>query len=164
MTFLLFFMFWGSPDASDAVAIKLEIPEIQARPYHRPYVAVWLETADRKGVQTITLWYEGKDWLKDLRQWWRKLGRNSASLDGVSGATRKPGSYTLSWNGLDASGNPVSPGIYYLNIELAREQGGREFHRQKIELGSIEPQTYRIAGEREVGAIEINVISGGSIK
>src|SRR5690606_33055924 len=59
---------------ADELDIQIEIPAIDASPYHRPYVAIWLETTEREGVETIAVWHEQEEWLRDMRQWWRKLG------------------------------------------------------------------------------------------
>ncbi len=41
---------------------------------------------------------EGTKWLKDMRQWWRKSGRElQMPVDGLSGATRAPGEHQLSF-------------------------------------------------------------------
>src|SRR4051812_12628616 len=97
----------GLPLASAAAmaadfGLKLEIPQLNVAEYHRPYVAVWLEGADQKVVSNLSVMYDlkkrdnaGTKWLKDMRQWWRKSGRDvSMPLDGVSGATRAPGEHT----------------------------------------------------------------------
>ena len=67
--------------AEKQLAIDLDLPNIQADPYFRPYVAIWLEDTNRQPIETIALWYQintenveepdDKKWLKDLRQWWR---------------------------------------------------------------------------------------------
>lgn len=162
LTTCLMLLMWGpvadATQQTTVIEMELQLPELDVRPYHRPYVAVWLETLDRKGVHTILVWHEQDDWLKDMRQWWRKLGRSGAPpYDGVSGATRKPGMYRLSWDGLDASGNAVAAGRYFLNVEAAREDGGREFLRQEIELGAG-GQTFTLQGEHELGTVKIRVL------
>ncbi|MDJ0837632.1 MAG: DUF2271 domain-containing protein [Acidobacteriota bacterium] len=148
----------GNPVAMEKITVELVVPVLKVRPYHRPYVAVWLETTERKGVRTIAVWHEQEEWLKDMRQWWRKLGRNGKPpFDGVSGATRKPGTYTLHWEVKDSAGRPLPPGEYYLNIEAAREEGGRDFLRQKVQLGARETQEYTLAGDLELGKVVIKI-------
>ena len=52
-------------------------------------------------VTTLALWYdldnpkdEGDKWLKDIRQWWRRVGRDvEVPIDGVTSATRAPGGW-----------------------------------------------------------------------
>jgi len=161
MNWMLFITiaWFGSPEAvQENVTVSFKIPALRVSPYHRPYVAVWIETEKRDGVKTLLIWHEKEEWLKDLRQWWRKLGRNGEPpVDGVSGATPKPGDYSIEWDGLDDDGNPLPPGTYYLNIEAARENGGRDFHRQKVVLGKKMPQSYTFDGDLELSDVVISI-------
>ena len=95
----------GAPAVASAadLTVNVTVPRINSGSYHRPYVAVWIETPDQNAVRTLAVWYQqtrnaegdGKDWLKDMRTWWRKGGRAMAlPADGVSGATRAPGQHT----------------------------------------------------------------------
>jgi hypothetical protein len=85
------------------LALKLDVPQLNVAEYHRPYIAAWLENADQKVVANIAVLYDtkkkdnaGTKWLKDMRQWWRKSGRElTMPMDGVSGATKAPGELTL---------------------------------------------------------------------
>ncbi len=43
---------------SPQLEIELTLPELDVQPYHRPYVAVWLETPERKHVTTLALWVQ----------------------------------------------------------------------------------------------------------
>ena len=141
---------------SATMEISIEVPALQANPYHKPYVAVWLETPERKAITTLAIWHERDTWLKDLRQWWRKVGRNAgAELDGVTGATRKPGRYRIQWDGKSSGGQPVPAGEYFLNIEASREEGGRSYHREKITLGQM--ATLTIPAQTELGEISITI-------
>ncbi len=138
------------------VAIDITVPALDVNPYHKPYIAVWLETPERENVVTLAIWYEKDTWLKDLRQWWRKAGRSAnGELDSVTGATRKPGQYTFTWDGKDHTGKPVPPGDYLLNFEAAREEGGRSFQRQTISLGKN--GTWVIPADNELGEIQISI-------
>lgn len=159
-TFLLFIaLLFSSPNSwAETLEVSIEIPAIKASPYHKPYVAVWIETPQRKGVHTLAFWKEQPDWFKDLRQWWRKIGRHkSPNYDAVTGATRKPGTYKLSWNGLLQTGEQVSAGEYILHVEAVREQGSREYLRQKITLGDDKNQDFTLQGRAELGAISISI-------
>jgi hypothetical protein len=145
-----------------SLEVELEVPKLDADPYFRPYVAVWLETPERKPVATLSLWYQvetakgqedGTKWLKDLRQWWRKLGRASGGkVDGVTGATRRPGVYAINWQ--DSS---LGDGEYLLNFEAAREDGGRSY--QRVPINFAEPETLTIPADNELGLISIKVKS-----
>jgi len=144
--------------SAESLNVAVEVPLIDANPYHKPYVAVWIETPKRQGVHTLAFWKEQSDWYKDLRQWWRKIGRKkSPNYDAVSGATRKPGVYKLSWDGNLESGKQVLAGEYVLHIEAVREQGSREYLRQRISLGQNQVQQFELQGQTELGKILISI-------
>lgn len=156
----LIFVSLISSKSSDAqeLSIKLEIPTISTSPYHKPYIAVWIETPKRKGVHTLAFWKEQSDWFKDLRQWWRKIGRkNAPNFDAATGATRKPGIYTLFWDGSTNTGEKIPNGDYVLHIESVREQGSREYIRQTFTFGLNQPQHYVLQGKAELGSITISI-------
>ncbi|GGZ96879.1 hypothetical protein GCM10008090_01400 [Arenicella chitinivorans] len=140
--------------SAESISLSVTVPELEVDPYHRPYVAVWLETPQRKGVEVISVWYEQDEWLKDLRQWWRKLGRADATAyQGVTGATRKPGTYTYEWQVPEG----ITAGDYVLCFEASREAGGRDFLRQTVYLGAGTPQAYQLTGNYEFGEIAISI-------
>lgn len=142
----------AAPATAGTVSVTLARPNVAE--YHKPYVAVWLEPAGGGAERTLALWYEGRKggaepgskWLPDLRAWWRKGGRGLAlPADGISGPTRGPGQYTIA---LPAD---LKPGPYVLNVESAREAGGRE-------LVSV-PVTLPAGGGRASGATEIGAVT-----
>lgn len=150
----------ASPAMADTMTIDITIPRMKVAEYHKPYVAVWLEGADGK-ARTLSVWYdkdqragEGRKWLSDMRTWWRKAGR-SASIDGVSGATRAPGPQKLTVPAAALRGLPA--GEYQLRIEAAREVGGREVVTLPVKLGAKAPSTARASGKTELGAITANI-------
>lgn len=146
-----------STSFAEKIEIELMVPELDVPTYHQPYVAIWLETTDRKGVETLAVWQEQDIRLKDIRQWWRKIGRNGEpSYDGVTGATRKPGAYQVVWDS-EQSQAEIPAGEYYLCLEAAREAGGRDFFKQKIQLGADEAQQFRIPGKLELGDIQLTI-------
>lgn len=133
--------------------ITLELPAIETSQYHRPYVAVWVEDSQQQPVKLIALWVEKPDWLKDLRRFWRKIGRsNMALVDAVSGATQKPGSYTLHWDGNSDDGSALPQGNYTLFVEAAREQGGRSLAKHDFALPA-KNAVIQIAADGELGDI-----------
>ena len=151
---------WASNSPPPILDITLTIPEIDAKPYHRPYVAVWIEDPSRTVVRNLALWYEEDTWLKDLRQWWRVFGRKHGhdaeqkDVDGWSGATRRPGVQRLKWDGLDNEGQPLPPGPYVLCFESSREEGGRSYLRQAITLGddgAVSPEHLDLDAKAELG-------------
>lgn len=88
-----------------------------------PYIAVWIQTASGKFVDTVSLWYQkgkGEKWLSDMRSWKSASGGTDTSM---SSATRTAGSYSVVWDGNDSSGNKVAQGEYVVYIECAREKG-----------------------------------------
>lgn len=106
-------------------------------------------------IRTLSVWYQvkknggepGTKWLSDLRAWWRKGGKSlTMPADGISGATRAPGSHVL------AIPDDVKPGAYVLNVEAARETGGRELVSLPITLPAKAAKT---SGKAELGAITL---------
>ena len=87
----------AAPAIAADLNVSVEIPRLSGASYHRPYVAVWIERPDNTAVRTLAVWYQqtansegdGKDWLKDMRTWWRRGGRAmTLPADGISSATR----------------------------------------------------------------------------
>ena len=151
----------AAPLAPGDLTVSIALPRISSASYHRPYVAVWIERPDQTAVRTLSVWYdtglpagEGKDWLKDIRTWWRKDGRNlTLPADGVSGPTRAPGTQTVT---IPASRlRDLPAGNYVLAVEAARELGGRELVRVPFRLGAA--NTASGTGETELGAVRISV-------
>jgi|SRR5690554_3532352 len=154
------------------IELTVTIPELTVAEYHRPYVAVWLANERHQRVYDLALWYDGKmadqegeKWLKDLRQWWRRSGRSlTFPIDGVSGATRRPGTHTIEFNQLTAQLANLPAGDYFLNIEAAREVGGREHLTLPITLplppiNANAPFSVVAEGEHELGHIELKISS-----
>ncbi len=104
---------------------------------NNPYVAVWIENADGALVHTVALWFlqsqKGMRWLPDLRRW-NSVDGSQTTIDTVSGATRTPGDYSVSWNLTDDTGAPVPAGSYFVCIEAAREHGPYSLVRQSVAL------------------------------
>ncbi|MGN7161165.1 DUF2271 domain-containing protein [Sphingomonas sp. SAFR-052] len=135
--------------------VSVTIPRLSVAEYHRPYVAVWIEPAGGGAARTLALWYDvrksgaepGTKWLADLRAWWRKGGRSlRLPTDGVSGATRAPGTHTIK---LPAD---LRPGAYVLNVEAARETGGRELVQVPL---TVPAKAARAGGSHELGAVTV---------
>ncbi|PTP40079.1 hypothetical protein CWN83_24475 [Vibrio splendidus] len=128
----------GRYDRELVDAVTFELPKIDTSMYARPYVAVWVENSERKSVKTIELWVGKDEWLKDLRSWWRKVGRYDRELvDAVTSATRPAGQYRFVWNGKSDDGQTLEQGEYTVHIEVVREHGGRNYLRQKVSLTDV---------------------------
>lgn len=138
--------------------VQFELPKIDTTMYARPYVAVWVEDSSRKSVKTIELWVGKDEWLKDLRSWWRKVGRYDRELvDAVTSATRPAGQYRFVWDGKSDSGEKLEQGEYTIHIEVVREHGGRNYLRQKLMLGS-ENVSYQLKPTEETGEITLDYL------
>jgi hypothetical protein len=146
--------------------LKLEIPRLEVAEYHRPYVAVWIENPDQSTAAQLAVWYQtdkkkedGTQWLKDLRQWWRRGGRElQMPIDGVTGATRPAGAHALSFKSTDKQLASLAPGKYNVVVEATREVGGRELLRLPFEWPGTQQQTATAQGKTELGAVTLNVI------
>ena len=150
--------------ASD-LALKVEIPQLNVAEYHRPYLAAWLETPEQKVVTGLTVLYDtkkkdngGTKWLKDLRQWWRKAGRDmSMPPDGVSGATRAPGEHTLTLPAAKKALEKLPAGDYQMVVEAVREAGGRELVRVPFHWPAKAPQSFSAKGKEELGNVVVQL-------
>ncbi len=119
-----------------------------------PYIAVWVETADGKFVDTISLWYEsGKNdrYLRDMRAWISASGDTDRSM---SSATRTPGAYSVVWDGNDASGQKAPQGEYIFFIECARERGPYEVISQPMTIATA-PTTATPANKGEIAKVSM---------
>ena len=150
----------AAPVMAADLNVSIEIPRLSVAAYHRPYVAVWIERPDNTAVRTLAVWYEvsnvaeGKDWLKDMRTWWRRGGRSlDLPADGVSSATKAPGRHSVAVPGARLSG--LTAGDYVLVVEAARELGGREAVRVPFRWGAA--NTARASGANELGAVSVTV-------
>ncbi|RYH02924.1 MAG: DUF2271 domain-containing protein [Alphaproteobacteria bacterium] len=142
--------------ASAADTVSITIPELKVAEYHKPYVAVWVEPAGGGVARTVSVWYQlkktgdepGVKWLSDLRSWWRKGGKSmKMPADGISGATRAPGTHSIP---LPAD---IKAGNYVLYVEAARESGGREVVSIPI---SVPAKAAKAGGKTELGAITLS--------
>ncbi len=111
-----------------------------------PYVAAWIEGADGTVAANLNVWYDlkqedkkGNKWLKDMRQWWRRAGRDlDMPVDGLSSATRPAGKHALDF---DAATAP-----------LATLQAGRIRARRRSRARGRRPRdpahSVQVAGRR----------------
>ncbi|EJL6397396.1 DUF2271 domain-containing protein [Vibrio cidicii] len=136
--------------------IEFSLPKIEGGMYARPYVAVWIEDDQGQPVRTVALWQKDDTWLKDLRQWWRKVGRYDRELvDAITSATRPAGQYRLQWDGKDQQGNELAHGQYHFFAEVVREHGGRDVIRQPMNL-SHAPVNYQLDATHETGQVRLS--------
>ncbi|WP_321490014.1 DUF2271 domain-containing protein [uncultured Hyphomonas sp.] len=138
------------------LTVDLEIPDLSVAKYERPYVAVWIADADRNLIRILMLAGDEPRWMEENYYWFRRFGRKAGSLvDAMSGPTRRPGEYTLVWDGLDDDGKPVPPGDYILHIEAAREHGDHQHESLDLPLadGSF---TKDIPAGVELGTVRVS--------
>jgi len=155
----------AAPAMAADLNVTVEVPKLKVAEYHKPYVAIWIENpADSTAAGTLAVWYDadskedhGTKWLKDMRQWWRKAGREmSFPADGISGATRAPGPQKVVFSGGSAALKGLKPGAYNLVVEAAREVGGHEAVRVPFTWGKPgKPATAK--GSAELGAVTVSV-------
>jgi hypothetical protein len=152
----------AGPAAAQTLDLTITIPKMSVAEYHRPYVAVWLEK-EGAAPRSLAVWYdfdmkanEGTKWLRDVRQWWRASGRSmSFPADGVTGATRAPGTHKLSFTAGKGPMPALSGGPYTLVVEAAREVGGRELLRLPFSVPAGGTATAQ--GAHELGAVRLTV-------
>lgn len=102
----------------------------------RPYVAVWIQDDAGKPVRTVTFWANKPKYYKDMPAWWKIGQKDSTLLKAVTRATRTRGHHSVVWDGLDDAGQPLPPGTYTVNLEVAREHGGHDHKSARIECGT----------------------------
>ncbi len=164
-SFLVAVLFGSASAQAADLTVSVEIPSLKVAEYHTPYVSVWLE--NEKGENTnLAVWYQleergqksekGEEWLKDMRQWWRRIGRETdMPVDGVSGATRKPGKHELVFTEGKAPLGKLAKGNYVLLVEAAREVGGRELVKVPFTWPTAGEQSAK--GSTELGEIKVTV-------
>jgi hypothetical protein len=146
------------------LSVKFDLPQLNVAEYHKPYVAIWLERADQSVAANLAVLYDlkkdaaGDKWVKDLRTWWRKAGRDAKfPLDGVSGATRPAGSQTMKFDGTKHGLDKLPAGDYKLVIEAAREAGGRELVKVPFTWTGKGKVAANAAGKEELGAVALEL-------
>ncbi|MCH8686325.1 DUF2271 domain-containing protein [Pedomonas mirosovicensis] len=147
------------------ISVKVEIPRLTVSEYHRPYVAMWIEGANLAKPVDLAVWYDvkmkdngGAKWLSDMRLWWRKSGRNlQMPVDGVSGATRAPGTHEVRFTEGSAPLTKLPAGKYEFVIEATRELGGREYLRIPFQWPPQGQQPQPAKGASELGAVSLTL-------
>jgi len=151
----------GSAGAAD-LSLNLEIPSLPVAEYHRPYVAIWVENPDQTIAANLAVWYnlrgDHTKWLPDLRQWWRRGGRDlKVPADGLTGATRPVGQHILKFDAAAAPLSKLAPGNYALVVEAVREVGGREAVRIPFEWPIKGAKRESVQGSKELGAVALTL-------
>jgi hypothetical protein len=160
---------FGAPTFAAGLTVNIEVPRLNVSEYHRPYVAAWIERPDQSVASTLAVWYdvknkggnsegEGTKWLKDLRQWWRRTGRDlEMPIDGVSSATRPAGKHQIALSEGSVALPKLAPGAYKLYVEAAREVGGREIVSIPFQWPPAKAEQSQAAGSSELGAVTLDL-------
>ncbi len=119
----------------------------------RPYVAVWVEDARGKLVRTVALWASRPRWIRDLHAWWAQTSGNG--IASMARATRPPGRYRLTWEGLDDQGRQLPAGVYGIFVESNREHGNEAKESAKIACGTKMPATASAPATSEFEAVAL---------
>jgi hypothetical protein len=154
----------GSTALAADMTVKVAIPQLTVAEYHKPYVAMWLEKPDRSFVANLSVLYDvnkknngGAKWLKDMRQWWRKSGRElQVPVDGVTGATRAPGEHSFHFTADKAPLDKLPAGDYVLMVEAAREAGGREVVNVPFQWPPKGAGDASAKGNEELGTVTVH--------
>jgi hypothetical protein len=153
----------GAASASAAdLSLSVEIPQLPVAEYHKPYVAIWIEGPDQTIAANLAVWYQLRGdhtkWLPDLRQWWRRGGRDvKVPVDGLTGATRPVGQHLLKFDAAQAPLAGLKPGQYAVVVEAVREVGGREAVRIPFEWPIKAAKTGSANGTKELGAVALTL-------
>ena len=158
---LMTLAFGGVAQAAD-LSLSVEIPQLPVSEYHRPYVAIWIEGADQNIAANLAVWYQVRGdhtkWLPDLRQWWRRGGRDlKVPVDGLTGATRPVGQHLLKFDAAQAPLTGLKPGQYTVVVEAVREVGGREAVRIPFEWPIKAARRESASGSKELGAVALSL-------
>ena len=134
---------------ANSLTVEFDLPSFTTSDYHKPYVAIWLESKEEN--KTLLLWHLTKrkqdKWLVDIRRWWRKVGRYGDTPDAFTGATKGPGSYKEVFD-------VGSLSEFKLYIEVVREDGGRSLLKQKINFND-DIAHYSLSADKEIGEVTI---------
>lgn len=161
IAFVLMTLCGAAASAAD-LSVSVEIPQIPVAEYHRPYVAVWIEDGTQAIAANLAVWYQVRGdhtkWLPDLRQWWRRGGRDlKVPVDGLTGATRPVGQHLLKFDTARPPLAALKPGQYALVVEAVREVGGRESVRIPFEWPIKAQKRESVSGTKELGAVSLTL-------
>jgi thiamine biosynthesis lipoprotein len=137
--------------ANFQLTIDYEIPPHGGRA-QPPYIVVWITDAAGAPVRTLAAMGSDARFIDENYIWWRRVGRTMgrAGIDAAAKPTRRPGRYSLVWDGLGDKGQPALQGRYTVHIEATREHGGHSYQTFDITLGA-QPSGVDSTGNDELG-------------
>ena len=148
------------------LSVNIEIPVLNVAEYHRPYVAMWIERSNQSVAANLAVWFDlkqknndGTKWLKDLRQWWRRSGRELAMpVDGLSGATRAAGRAPGHLEQRQVPARRRCPPASTSSSSRPREKSaGASCCACRFSGRPRPPATAKVSGEHELGAVTLNL-------
>ena len=168
------------PAGAGEMELSLTVPRLQVSEYHRPYVAGWIEREDGSVAAELLVWYQqdraqnraesrqggdalkpgedGRKWLPDLRQWWRRIGRNQdRPTDAVAGATPPPKTHKRTFAADHPAVRTLQPGHYRLVVEAVREVGGREVVKLPFDWPVTDAVRHTVHGRSELGEVALQL-------
>lgn len=158
-------LFFTGHAVAASLSVTVQIPRVNVAEHHRPYVAIWIEREDQSVAANLSHWYdvelrdnEGTKWLKDMRQWWRRNGRElTFPVDGISSATRPVGEHVMEFDSIKPPLASLAPGQYRVVVEAAREVGGRELVRLPFSWPPSAAEKHEVRGKTELGRVGIEL-------
>jgi thiamine biosynthesis lipoprotein len=150
-------------DPTMELAVNFEIPVLGGAA-KRPFIAVWIEDADKFPVRTLALWYHEDRWLPEMKAWYRadklrSMSEKTSIVRSIGAATRPPGKYSLKWDGKDNDGQPVKAGTYTVYLESSREHGTYQLIRQDMTFkGSPQHFDFKPGTEVSAGSFDYHKI------
>jgi FAD:protein FMN transferase len=150
----------ASFDPSMELAVAFEIPTMTVANYKRPFIAIWIEDADKFPLRTLALWYHEDRWLTESKAWYRAdrlrgMSETTSIVRSIGAATRPAGKYTIKWDGKDNAGKPVKPGTYTVFLESVREHGTYQIIRQEMTFTGA-PQHFDFKPGSELGPVSFD--------
>ena len=158
---------FAASDGEPGLHVWFRLDRPSGSRYRRPYVAVWLEDADGFPVKTGALWLmteqPGPRWHRDLTRWYRndrmrKIVEKTDLIDGISGATRGPGTYEVYFDGTDNHDQRLPEGTYTLCLEAARENGTYKIIRERFQWGGDAIERTDLPGNLEITAAAMRFV------
>jgi thiamine biosynthesis lipoprotein len=128
--------------------IDYQIPDMKVDNYERPYLSIWLTDNNGKFVRQILLLGDANRWAQENKRWWRTVGRkHDGLLDAIARPTRRPGHYSVDWNGYNYDNQRVTNNALNLHIESSRENGGHNYQKTAINMDAKALITLPTKGE-----------------
>ena len=139
------------------MTVDYQIPQFSGTDYERPYLAIWLTDKNNQFIRQLLLLGSSNRWAQENKRWWRNIGRkNDSMLDALAKPTRRPGHYSLQWDGFDFNHNIVEQEHLVLHVEASREHGGHDYQRITIDLATNSPMSLNGVGEIGKTVVTIN--------